>query len=133
MATLVLGAVYALVALTFLVGLWMGWVRTIAVRRGEVDPEYFKLNSGRIADRPAQAANNFRNLFELPVLFYVLAVLMLILDDVDVTQVVLAWLFVVTRYLHSFIHLGYNRVEHRFFAYVAGLLVLLVMWLRFAF
>lgn len=132
MTTLLLTAVYALVALTFLVAFWMGCIRITAMRRGEIDPQYFKLNTGVVGDKPAQAANNFRNLFELPVLFYVLVVLMLIMDDVDTTQLVLAWVFVISRYLHSLIHLSYNNVTHRFLAYVVGLLVLLIMWLRFA-
>lgn len=133
MMTLILCALYALVALTFLVGFWMGGLRIGAMRRGEVDPQYFKLNTGQIGDRPAQAANNFRNLFELPVLFYVLIALMLITEDIDGIQVLLAWAFVISRILHSFIHLSYNNVTHRFLAYLAGLLVLLAMWLRFAF
>lgn len=133
MTTLLLFSVYALVVLTFLVGFWMGGVRIAAMRRGEVDPQYFRLNMGEIGDKPAQASNNFRNLFELPVLFYVLIALMLIQDDVDATQLALAWVFVISRYVHSLIHLSYNNVVHRFLAYATGLLVLLAMWLRFVF
>src|SRR5690625_1963572 len=110
----------------------MGCMRVTAMRRGEIDPQYLKLNTRVVGDKPAQAANNLRNLFELSVLFYVLVVLMLIMDDVDTTQLVLAWVFVISRYLHSLIHLSYNNVTHRFLAYVVGLLVLLIMWLRFA-
>ena len=44
----------------------------------------------------------------------------------------LAWAFVASRYLHSAIQLWRNYVPHRFLAFAAGLLILLIMWLRFA-
>ena len=36
----------------------------------------------------------------------------------------LAWTFVALRIVHSAIHCGYNRVIHRFYAYVAGFFAL---------
>jgi hypothetical protein len=123
---------FAMVALTFAVAFWMGGLRFAAVRRREVSMRYFRLNAGEIPDRPAQAANNFRNLLEIPVLFYALAALLLATGSADSVQVTLAWIFVASRYLHSAIHLSYNHVPHRFLAFLAGVLVLLVMWVRFA-
>jgi hypothetical protein len=49
----------------------------------------------------------------------------------DAVQVGLAWVFVASRYAHSFIHLSYNNVLHRFAAFAIGLLILLAMWVRF--
>ena len=48
----------------------------------------------------------------------------------DMTMVLLAWLFVVLRSIHSFIHTTYNTVIHRFAIFVASSLVLLGMWVR---
>lgn len=132
MQTAILYPLLALVALTFLVAFWMGALRIGAMRRREVKPAYFKLNTGEIPERPAQAANNFRNLFELPVLFYALVALLLVTERTDGVQVALAWVFVASRYAHSLIHLSYNHVPHRFLAFLIGLLVLLAMWGRFA-
>ena len=44
-------------------------------------------------------------------------------------EVALAWLFVVTRYAHAFVHITDNHVIRRFTAYFAGLLLLCVFWL----
>jgi hypothetical protein len=72
------------------------------------------------------------NLFELPVLFYALCLALYVTEQVDGVYLGLAWAFVVLRALHSAIQLFYNRVMHRFLAYFAGGLVLLVAILRFA-
>ena len=43
--------------------------------------------------------------------------LMLGTGKFDSTQVALAWLFVLTRYVHAFIHIGFNFVPFRFAAF----------------
>ena len=50
----------------------------------------------------------------------------------DAAFVVLAWLFVLSRLAHSYIHLGSNYPPHRLYAFAAGLAVLGAMWLWFA-
>jgi hypothetical protein len=82
--------------------------------------------SARLTD--SRAADNFRNLFELPVLFYVAVLLAAQTWLVSPLTVGLAWLFVLLRVLHSWIHCTYNKVMHRFKVYVAGGAVLWVLW-----
>ena len=52
------------------------------------------------------------------------------LQTQQVTKVTLglAWLFVALRIVHSAIHCTYNKVIHRFYAYLAGGSVLWVLW-----
>ena len=50
----------------------------------------------------------------------------------DSVQVSLAWIFVITRYVHAFIYIGFNYVPLRFTAFLAGVLALAVIWTRFA-
>ena len=87
---------------------------------GQAPPEW--------VERPARA---FMNSLEVPVLFYLLGVLMLITQSFDALQVTLAWVFVAIRIAHAVIHVGINRVQYRFVAYVSGTLTLIVMWARF--
>jgi len=82
--------------------------------------------------RNVQAADNFRNLFELPVLFYVLCIALYVTRSASHAFVLGAWVFVCARVLHSLIHCTYNRVMHRFAAYLIGGLVLFAMWIAFA-
>ena len=76
-----------------------------------------------------RAADNYKNLFEMPVLFYACCLALLALQAVTPLQLGLAWGYVVLRLLHSFIHVGYNNVMHRFSMFALSAVVLLVMWL----
>ncbi len=77
-------------------------------------------------------ANNFRNLFELPVVFYALCLMLYVSGLVDGVFVVSAWVFVALRAVHSLIHCTVNRVMARFLSYLAASLVLWFMVLRSA-
>ncbi len=72
-------------------------------------------------------ANNFKNLFELPVLFYGLCLFFFVTGGVDTTYVVAAWLFFAFRVLHSVVHCTSNVVMLRFYLYAAAALVLWFM------
>ena len=122
----------AMVGLTALV-----WLKLYADRLGEmrarhIDPQ--ALASARAAaselDRTT-AADNFRNLFEVPVLFYVLCVALALNGGSSPGFVAAAWAYVGLRALHSVIHVTYNRVVHRFLVYVSSTLLLFGMWAAF--
>ena len=83
--------------------------------------------------RVQQISNSYHSQLQLPVLFYVLTVLAIVTRHADVVFVVMAWLFVFTRLLHAYIHTGSNFVRHRFNAFALGAMILLAMWLIYAF
>jgi hypothetical protein len=72
-------------------------------------------------------ANNFRNLFELPVLFYALCLYLYVTATAGTVDVIAAWLFLVFRIVHSAIHCTVNIVIMRFAAYSAAALALWFM------
>jgi hypothetical protein len=78
-----------------------------------------------------QASDNFRNLFELPVLFYVLCIAIAVNGGSTPGLLTAAWVFVGLRALHSLIHVTYNRVMHRFLVYAASAVLLFGMWTVF--
>ena len=80
----------------------------------------------RFAD--TRAADNYRNLFEAPVLFYVALLAAFATGAVSPLVVSLAWAYVALRYLHSYIHCTYNRIMHRVYAFFAGNIVLWALW-----
>jgi hypothetical protein len=104
-------------------------VRTMDRQRGNPD-----LALGRAVwpDDATKRAANFRNQFELPVLFYAVVAFALIIHGADLLMVVLAWLFVLSRVIHSAIHIGPNKVRWRTPAYSLGFLVLAIMWIKLA-
>lgn len=77
-------------------------------------------------------SNNLKNLFELPVLFYALCLLLYVSDNVDSVYVFIAWAFVGFRVLHSLVHVTINNVMARFLCYLASSLLLWFMLLRAA-
>ena len=80
-----------------------------------------------------RASDNYKNLFELPVFFYVLCLALMATQLVSAGFVWAAWEFVALRVLHSFIHLGYNNVMHRFQVFMISSVLLIVMWAGFGF
>ena len=120
------------VGLTFVLLFWMGYLRVGAVRRGEVKVRDIALGQPAWPEQPTKVANDYRNQFELPVLFYVLVVLAIIARKADLLFVVMSWIFVLLRIVHAFIHTTSNHVGHRFYAFLAANIVLLIMWIIFA-
>jgi hypothetical protein len=104
-------------------------VRTLPRQRGNPD-----LAMGRVEwpDDAAKRAANYRNQFELPVLFYAVVAFALITKGADTLMIVLAWLFVLTRIVHAAIHIGPNKVRWRTPAFALGYLIVAVMWIKLA-
>ena len=85
-----------------------------------------------IPEHVQNPANNFNNLFELPVLFYVLCLYLYVTGSADTAYVIAAWAFVALRAVHSVIQCTTNIVMHRFAIYMAGAAALWFMVLRAA-
>lgn len=86
--------------------------------------------AGKLDD--VRAADNYRNLFEAPVLFYTAMLTATITHGTTGALVALAWLYVGLRYVHSYVHCTYNRVMHRFAAFALSMLALMLIWLLVA-
>jgi len=100
--------------------------------RREVRWQDIALGEPRWSPTAMQRGNAYRNQFELPVLFYVLMILLIVTRHADVLMVVLAWIFVLSRLMHAFVHVTSNYVPWRGMIFGVGALVLLVMWVIFA-
>jgi len=127
-----LAPVFVQVMLVIALVIATGRGRVAAVRAGEVKLKDIALDGSRWPERLRKPANNYQNQFELPVLFYAVVTLLIATGLADGVSLVLAWAFVASRLVHSFIHLGSNNVVHRLFAFGSGLAVLAAMWLWFA-
>ena len=130
----ILYPVFVQVLLVLVVGLSMAVargraVKTIDRQRGNPD-----LAMGRFdwPDDAAKRAANFRNQFEVPVLFYAVVAFALITKGADTLMIALAWLFVITRIVHAAIHIGPNKVRWRSPAFVLGFVIVIIMWVKLA-
>jgi hypothetical protein len=127
-----IAACLAMVLLVFVVGGAMLVTRVREMRRNRIHPQA-AANSVQMAARleNVQVADNFRNLFEAPVLFYALAAVALATGHVPDWLVACAWVFFGLRVLHSFIHCTYNKVYHRLTVFLASFVLLVGMWVAF--
>ncbi|MEO8742947.1 MAG: MAPEG family protein [Lysobacteraceae bacterium] len=122
---------FAMVALTATVLVILFRSRVRAVRGGKVNMTYFRTYQGEIEpDETAKPSRHFVNLFEAPTLFYAACITAMIVHDSGIALLALAWVYVVVRTLHTFIHLGGNRIRHRMRAYFASWLVLFAIWVH---
>lgn len=126
------GPLLAQVGLTLIVLLWLYAKRLPGMSKHKVHPEATKkANWADAMPREIQyPAENYMNLFELPVAFFALALTTQAAGLVDDMTVTIAWTFVGLRALHSIIQCTYNKVMHRFLVFFAGSIVLIVMFVR---
>jgi len=129
---MVLLPVFVQVALTFALLFWMASARTRSVVRGETKIRDTALGQPAWPEQPTKISNCFNSQLQLPVLFYVLVIFALMTKLADLLFVVMAWLFVLLRLAHAYIHTTSNHVPTRFKVFAAGMLVLLLLWIIFA-
>ena len=115
------------------------WVRLYVERIGEMQERRISAQSlstsaaAREKLQRTNAADNFRNLFEMPVLFYALCICLAMTGLASPLFLAGAWGYVALRAIHSFIHITYNRVMHRFSVYALSSVLLFLLWGGFAF
>jgi hypothetical protein len=122
-------AALGMVLLTFLVGVRMFHSRVHEMRRKRLHPQTSATTqtlAGRLED--VQAADNFRNLFETPVLFYALVACAMAVSYVPPWLVIGAWCYFGLRIAHSLIHCTYNRVMHRLAIFALSFSLVVALW-----
>jgi hypothetical protein len=121
-----------LLLLTLIVFLYMFYLRIAAIQATGIEPKT-RADLERLPPRAVNAANNFQNLFELPVIFYACVLALYVLNLADTLHIICAFGFLVFRILHSAIHCSYNHIMQRFVVYAIGGLFLWTMVLRLAY
>src|SRR5690606_2075891 len=101
----------ALAFLTGYVWLRLGSDRLREMRERRIHPQKVA-TAKEAAERfqNVQSADHFRNLFEVPVLSYVLCGFLAITQHTSLLLLACAWGFVLLRGLHTYIHLTHNTV-----------------------
>jgi hypothetical protein len=126
----ILYPVFAMFALVVIVLSRMRSMRFAAVRSGEVPIAYYRAFSEGSEPEPLRVvARHLANLFEIPVLFYVVVLMIYVTGHGGSSWLVgSAWAYVALRYVHSWVHLGANDVRVRVAVYFASVLVLVAMY-----
>jgi hypothetical protein len=123
--TAIFGPVFATMLLTFVVWVYLYVRRIRFITAGQLDPKQLALPGALAQLSPPAVSNpsdNFKNLFEIPVLFYVLAGYLFATSQVDAAYVTAGWIFAGFRALHSAVHCTINIVMLRFYLYLISTL-----------
>ncbi|MCJ8506496.1 MAPEG family protein [Rhizobium lemnae] len=122
---------FAHVVLVFVLYVLLSRRRVAAVKGGRATVAQFRQNLSEPEDS-LFVHNNLKNQFELPIFFHVACIAIYIVNADNIGTVLLAWLFVISRYVHSYIHISTNHIAHRRPAFIVGFGALLIMWIWLA-
>ena len=117
--------------LTFLALLLMVCSRVFAVARKKVKPGYFKIYQNKsdveIPDRVLRFGRHFQNLVEIPPIFYFVCLVAIHFKQEESVEL-WAWVFAVSRVLHSLVHITVNHILLRMLTFTVSCLALFFMW-----
>lgn len=116
--------VFGMVALTVAVWVKLYMDRITELNKKKRKPAEFRLEF-------VTAADHFKNLFLVPVLFYTICAFIAIFKIPSSLLLTMAWIYFFLRICHAFIHVTYNKIIHRFYVYFVSCLVLYSMWILF--
>ena len=130
----IFGPVLATMLLTIVVWVYMyakriPFINSLNLEPAEVTPTVLAERSPPAVSNPS---DNLKNLFEVPILFYAISILLFVTGSVDQAYVIAGWAFFVLRALHSAIHCTINIVILRFVVYVLASLCVFFMIVRAA-
>lgn len=121
----------AMIFYVFMLGIINFLARSKAIRAKKLSLGYFKTHDTKVYETPehiVRFGRHFDNQFQVPVLFMLTLLAAGLYTPTEKTILGLAWAFLITRGIHSWIHLGSNNVLIRAKAYFAGWILLLIMW-----
>ena len=123
---------FTMVLLTLLIAIRLMYFNTWAVLSGEVHIKHFRLFDAGITPKLQAVAQHYKNMFEMPVLFYLLCILLIITDAAAPLDIQFAWGFVIFRILHSLIRIPNTNVHPRFSFFIGSYIMLVGGWINFS-
>lgn len=131
----IFGPFFAMMFLTLVVWIYMYIRRISFINSSNVSPKDLAVPGALAQLSPPAVSNpsdNLKNLFEMPVLFYALALYLFATKQVDAAYVDAGWLFFGFRVLHSAVHCTFNLVLLRFYLYLASAIAMWFIAIRAA-
>ena len=120
-----------MIILTMFVTLRLLIIAVNLVRTKQVHIKQFRMFDGEIPQYALNAREHFKNMFEIPILFYVLCILSIVTNNYSQIDINIAWGFVISRLLHTIFRIPNKDVIVRFAFFVIGLFFLGIGWTRF--
>ena len=133
--TSIFGPFFATMLLTLIVWVYMYVRRIHFINSNKINPNHLAVPGTLARLSPAAVSNpsdNLKNLFEMPVVFYALALYLFVTSQVDGAYVYAGWTFAAFRVFHSAVHCTFNFVLLRFWLYAVSTVALVYVAIRAA-
>ena len=128
----ILYPMFMMIIITLAVVYGQFFINLHALRQKDIRLSFFKLfkGEGDTPDYMEAARMHYRNMFEIPVLFYVLVLFLYFSNNVKSVDVIFAWLFVGGRFAHSLVRtFHYDDVPLRFKCFAFTVIILSIHWM----
>jgi hypothetical protein len=127
---------FAMMFLTLFVWIYLYIRRIRFITKNKIRSQDLTVSGALAKISPPFVSNpsdNFKNLFEIPVIFYALVLYLFVTKHVDTVYVSAAWIFVIFRAFHSIVHCTFNLIMLRFYLYLFSTLTVWFIAIRAAF
>jgi len=104
---------------------------TKAIKEKKLELKYVKLYNLDPPDYVELSRQTLKNQFESPILFYILICMLFVNNNIIILDLVIAWAYALSRYVHAYVRLSRNYIPHRALIFSLGLLILLAGWINF--
>ena len=115
--------------MNFIVMFHMRYMIVKAIKKRDVKYEYFRAYEGSAPEYLLTSRHHYKNFFEIPILFYLLCLVLYMIDDVSAIDLWIAWLFVLFKGIHSYIRITSNYVPYRAYSFNVCVFLLFGGWI----
>ena len=127
---LIIYPILAVVLMNFIVMFHMRYMISKAIKNKDVEYKYFKAYESSAPEYLLTSRHHYKNFFEIPILFYLLCLVLYMIDDVSAIDLWIAWLFVVFKGIHSYIRITSNYVPYRAYSFFVCVFLLFGGWIN---
>ena len=110
------------------------FMATNYTRNKDIRLSQFRIYEGEFPDRLRSARQQYQNMFEIPIIFYLLCLLNIYFNNYNQFDIVMAWGFVIFRMIHFVIRLQNQKninIIPRTFIFIISLIFLTIGWVSF--
>ena len=115
--------------MNFIVMFHMRYMIVKAIKKRDVKYKYFRAYEGSAPEYLLTSRHHYKNFFEIPILFYLLCLVLYMIDDVSAIDLWIAWLFVLFKGIHSYIRITSNYVPYRAYSFNVCVFLLSGGWI----
>ena len=126
---LIIYPILAVVLMNFIVMFHMRYMIVKAIKKRDVKYKFFRAYEGSAPEYLLTSRHHYKNFFEIPILFYLLCLVLYMIDDVSAIDLWIAWLFVLFKGIHSYIRITSNYVPYRAYSFNVCVFLLFGGWI----